>query len=147
MIRKGSVLMVVVLVSASGLAADLGGESSRTQEVAARTQQLRVRLTSQSGSSRVAALDGVGCTEAICSRVAIRTRAISSDEAGVTLVNFDAIAAMRMHRPGVATIDFVDGSSRQVVIPAENRVLYLLDDSHHTEKLNISELSAIEFMR
>ena len=147
MLRKGSVLMVVVFVSASWLATDLGGESSKTQGVAARSQQLHVRLTSRSGLSRVATLDGVGCTEAICSRVAVRTRAISGNEAGVTLVNFDAIAAMRMHRPGVATIDFVDGSSRQVVIPTENRVLYLFNDAHHPEKLNIGELSSIEFLR
>lgn len=147
MIRKGSVLIAVVLVSASWLATDLGGESSRTQGVAARSQQLQVRLTSRSGSSRVATLDGVGCTEAICSRVAVRTRAVSGEDASVTLVNFDVIAAMRIHRPGVATVDFVDGSSRQVVIPTENRVLYLFHDSHHREKLNMGELSAIEFLR
>ena len=147
MIRKGSVLIVVVLVSASWLATDLGGESSRTQGVAATSQQRHVRLTSRSGSSRVATLEGVGCTEAICSRVAVRTRPVSGDEAGVTFVNFDVTAAVRPHRPGVVTVDFVDGSSRQVVIPTENRVLYLFNDSHHREKLNMGELSAIEFLR
>jgi hypothetical protein len=40
-----------------------------------------------------------------------------------------------------------DGTSRQVIIPVDNRVLYLSDDSNLTQKLDLGKLAAIEFLR
>jgi hypothetical protein len=107
----------------------------------------RALLTPHAGPSRFATLEGVGCSETICSRVAVRTRAARSDEGGETLVRFDAIAAIRSNGAGRATVDFIDGSSRQVVIPAENRVFYLLNASDRPEKLDMGKLAVIEFLR
>jgi len=33
------------------------------------------------------------------------------------------------------------------VIPVENRVLYLIEPGHSSERLDVGELSAVEFLR
>ena len=150
MIRRISVLAVMALVGAPWLGSDVAGTSLGKVTITASGHQAphrRVLLTPRAGPSRVATLQGVGCSEAICSRVAVRTRAASREERGETLVRFDAIAAIKSNMAGHATIDFVDGSSRRVVIPIENRVLYLLDDSDRTQRLDMKEFESVEFLR
>jgi hypothetical protein len=48
---------------------------------------------------------------------------------------------------GHATVETIDGASRDVVIPVENRVLYLIEAGHTSERLDIGQLTAIEFLR
>ena len=70
-----------------------------------------------------------------------------AEKVAVELVRLDAIAAIRSNGAGHATVDFVDGSSRQVVIPTENRVFYLLNDSDLPERLDMGKFAAVEFLR
>jgi hypothetical protein len=62
-------------------------------------------------------------------------------------VRFDAIAAIRSNGAGHATVDSIDGSSRQVVIPTENRVFYLLNEADLPERLDIVDFASVEFIR
>ena len=149
MTRRISTVILTALLGGPWLGSPLAGDSPTRLEATAtphRALHWPVRLTPHSGPSRMATLEGVGCTQAICSRLAVRTRAAGGQQ-GETLVNFNAIGAIRLRRPGQVTVDFVDGSSRQVVIPSENRVLYVFNDAHASETLDIAEFSAIEFLR
>jgi hypothetical protein len=148
MIGRVSVLAVMALVGAPWLVSNVAGISLGKVTTASRRHEphRRVWLTPHSGPSRVATLEGVGCSEAICSRVRVRTRA-SGEERGETLVRFDEIVTIKSDKAGHATLDFVDGTSRRVVIPIENRVIYLLDDSDRTQRLDMRELESVEFLR
>jgi hypothetical protein len=150
MMRRISVFAVIALVAAPWLVSDVAGTSLGTPTSSAsghHAPHRRVLLTPHDGPSRFATLEGVGCSEAICSRVAVRTRAASGEEGRETLVRFDAIAQIRSNGAGHATVDFVDGSSRHVVIPTENRVFYVLNDSGRPEKLDMGTFAAVEFLR
>jgi hypothetical protein len=93
----------------------------------------------------MATLDGVGCSEAICSRVSVRTRGFG--EGGVVRTRFDTIGAIKMLDGGTATVELTDGTSQRVVVAVDNRVLYLLDDTGRAQKVDLGELAAVEFLR
>ena len=143
--RKVSLLIVIMLAGAPLPSDVVVASRARPAEVQQRATHGLLRLTPHSGPSRMAFLDGVGCTEAICSRVAIPMLG-DGDEAD-TLVDFDTITAIRPHDTGRATMDLIDGTSRQVVIPIENRVLYLSDASGEAQKLDLGAFAVIEFLR
>ena len=147
MMMKTSLLILITLAGAP-LVSDVAVASRATPATAHERMTHRlVRLTPASGPSRVATLEGVGCIQAICSRVAIRTLGDDEGEHADVLVDFETITAIRSHGGGRATVDLIDGTSRRVVIPVNNRVLYLSDDSHRAEKLDVGQLEAIEFLR
>ena len=109
MMRRISVFAVIALVGAPWLVGEVAG-TARALTIAAsghRAPQSRVLLTPLAGPSRVATLEGVGCSEAICSRVAVRTRPADREDRAQTLVRFDTIAAIKLNKAGRATIDFV----------------------------------------
>ena len=106
----------------------------------------RVRLTLRSGESRETTLDGVGCSQSLCSRVAIRARAERGGQ-NEQLIRFGEIRSIQVRGAGRVTIDRFDGSSEQLVVPVENRVLYLIDPRDSLKRLDVRELSAIEFLR
>ena len=146
MTRKVSLAILIML--AAPLASDVSLASRATPAVAHEHATRRlVRLMPHSGPPHLANLVGVGCTEAICSRIAIRLLGDDVGEQVDTLVDFETITAIRLHDAGRPTVDLANGASRRVVIPIDNRVLYLSDDSHRSEKLDVGELAAIEFLR
>jgi len=141
-------LMILIMLAGAPLASDVAVASRPTSAAAQpRATHRIVRLTPLSGPSRVATLEGVGCTEAICSRVAIRTLRDDEGEHADVLVDFETITAIKPREAGRATVVLTDGTSRQVVIPVDNRVLYLSDDSDRTQKVDVGEFAAIEFLR
>src|SRR5258706_137947 len=83
------------------------------------TQSTRlVRLGLRDGSSKVVRLDGVGCAESICSRVAVNSHAV-----GNVIVNrtqLDTIAAIRDITNDSALFVFGDGSRRRVSVIPDN---------------------------
>jgi len=105
----------------------------------------RIRLTLRAGQAREATLDGVGCSQLLCSRTGIRARA--ERQGGESPIRFHDIRAIRLSVAGHATVETIDGASRDVVIPVENRVLYLIEAGHTSERLDIGQLTAIEFLR
>ena len=97
MTRRISMLIAVTLVGALWLASDITSAPIVSLAATARSEgssHWRVRLTPYSGPSRMATLDGVGCSEAICSRVSVRTRAFG--EGNVIRRPFDTISAIKM---------------------------------------------------
>jgi hypothetical protein len=108
---------------------------------------LSIRIVPRNGPVHIETLDGIGCTEAICSRVFVRTLVVDNEGAAVQNVRFDTVAAIELLGGGDALIRFIDGGFQRVLVASDNRVLYLLDEAGHTKKVDLGGLAAIEFLR
>lgn len=104
---------------------------------------LPVTLTLTDGTQRTATLQGVGCTESMCSRV----RAVDSHADSVWL---DGLTCVRdiSHNPSGrihAVFTFRDGTERAALITETNRVLYLKDHQGRDRTLDLARLTRIDF--
>ena len=104
---------------------------------------LRARVTLEDGTSRAITIQGVGCTESICSRV--RATAVMADS-----VWLDGLASVRAIShdttgPVKAVFTLKNGTERQASIVQVNRVLYVDGRFGRTEKLDLGSLTRIDF--
>jgi len=109
----------------------------------AHRSRLYVTLTLADGTQHAAILQGVGCSEAMCSRV--RAQNIHADS-----VWLDGLASVRpMTRlasgPVRVVFAFKDGTAREATIIETNRVLYLTDRSGRHRTLDLASLNQIDF--
>ena len=112
-----------------------------------RAGRLTIRIVPRNGAAHIETLDGIGCTEAICSRVFVRMLGLGEEGGAVQNVYFHTIAAIETRGGGDVRVRFIDGTWQRAVVAADNRVLYLIDDGGHTKKVDIGELAAIEVLR
>ena len=112
-----------------------------------RTADLMIRITPLNSPSRVEALDGIGCSEAICSRVFVRTLVEDKDRTVTRDIPLDTVAAMESLGGGHARVRFINRTVQRLVVPIGWRVLYLVDAAGHTKKVDLSELHSIEFLK
>ena len=102
-----------------------------------------VRLGLHDGTSRLVRLEGVGCDETMCSRIAVNTRTV-----GNVIVNrtrFEDIRAIEDVGGDAATFVFKDGTTRRVSVIADNRVLYVIDDHGRSQKIRLSRVRSVDF--
>lgn len=87
-------------------------------------------------------IEGLGCSAAICSRVAIKGKT-----EGDSLSTFwlDSIAAIRDTTERDALIVMKNGTSRRVSLVTDFRFLYFADRSSIPEKLDLGKIKSIEF--
>jgi hypothetical protein len=130
---SAAVLFIVPLHVVSG---------APSKESAAQGTRL-VRLGLQDGSSNVVRLDGVGCDESICSRVAVNSRSVGN--AIVNRTRFDTIAAIREIADDSAVFVLKDGTARRVSVIPDNRVLYVIAADGHTQKIGLRQVKSIQF--
>ena len=95
------------------------------------------------GTDRRVTLQGVGCTESMCSRV--RARDTKADD-----VWLDGLASIRpvSHNatgPVAAVLTFKDGTERQASIIEWHRVLYVEGSFGLTSKLDLARLARVDF--
>ena len=112
-----------------------------------RTAGLMIRITALNGPSRVETLDGIGCSEAICSRVFVRTLVEDEGRTVARDIPLDTVAAIEPRGGGHARVRFINGTVRRLVVPTGWRVLYLLDEAGRAKKVDLSELQSIEFLK
>jgi len=117
-------------------------ERGASSEHAEHTGQL-IRLNVRDGSSQIVTLDGVGCDETICSRVAVNARSLGNVIANRT--RFADIAAIRDISEAAATFVLKDGTTHQLSIVPDNRVLYVFDANHRPQKISLQRLTSVEF--
>jgi hypothetical protein len=116
---------------------------ARPHTDAAHRSALPVTLTLADGTERTATLQGVGCTDAMCSRV----RAQDSRSDSIWL---DGLAGVRQISDGASgplrvVLAFKDGTERASSIAETNRVLYLTDQSGHRRTVDLASLKRIDF--
>lgn len=102
-----------------------------------------VRLTLRDGSFRIARLDGVGCNESLCSRIAMNTQTIGS--AVVNHTRLADVAALRSIDGAGALFVFRDGSTHWLSVVPDNRVLYVIGADGRIQKVGLSRLTSIDF--
>jgi hypothetical protein len=102
-----------------------------------------VRLELRDGSSKLVELDGVGCDESICSRVAVGARTVGN--VVVNRTKFADITAVKNITGETAVFVFKDGTTRQVSVIPDNRMLYVIDSARRTRKIHLGELISIDF--
>jgi len=105
---------------------------------------LRARVTMADGTTRTITLQGVGCTESLCSRV--RARDVKADT--VWLDGLASVSEISNNPDDSVGAVFAskDGSERQTSIPALNRVFYIQGRFGRTEKLDLASLTKIDFL-
>ena len=102
-----------------------------------------IRLNVRDGSSQIVTLDGVGCDETICSRVAVNARSLGNVIANRT--RFADIAAIRDISEATATFVLKDGTTQKLSVVPDNRVLYVFDANHRSQKISLQRLTSVEF--
>jgi hypothetical protein len=102
-----------------------------------------IRLNARDGSSQVVTLNGVGCDETICSRVAVNARSLGNVIANRT--RFADIAAIRDISEAAATFVLRDGTKHRLSVVPDNRVLYVFDANHREQKISLQRLTSVEF--
>jgi hypothetical protein len=116
---------------------------AKPHDDAAHRSALHVTLTLANGARHTATLQGVGCTEAMCSRV--RAQDNQSDS-----IWLDGLASVRQisgaaSGPLHVVLAFKDGSERAASIRETNRILYLNDSRHRNRTLDLASLTQLDF--
>jgi hypothetical protein len=106
-----------------------------------------IRIVPRNGPPYVESLDGIGCSEALCSRVFVRVWIDDDEGTALRRIPFDTVAAIEMLGGGDARIRSIDGTAQPVIVAADNRVLYLIDQTGRAKTLDLSKAVSIEFLR
>jgi hypothetical protein len=117
------------------------GGASLPSRVEGHGSGLSARVISADGTSRTVRLEGVGCTESMCSRVFIRTKS-----AGAPLQTWiDSVASIRNTTQNDALFVMKDGTERRLAFVPDFRVLYVSSRNGGTEKLDLAKIQSLEF--
>jgi len=104
---------------------------------------LMARITMRDGTTRTVKLEGVGCTQSICSRTAIKAK---SESDSVVKTWFDGLAAIQDTTSRDALFVMKDGTSKRMSLLTDFRVLYLANRLRGPERLDLGALKSIEFV-
>jgi hypothetical protein len=106
-------------------------------------RELAATVTLLDGSTKAARIEGLGCTNSICSRVAIKGRAADG-----SLVSFwlDGIAAIRDTHANGALLVLKDGTEQRISLVTDFRVLYLANPARGAERLDLTRIKSLEFL-
>jgi hypothetical protein len=101
------------------------------------------RITMPNGIVRTVKVQGVGCSEAICSRAFIRGKVDSHSTATVW---FDRISTIKDVTENAALFVMKDGTERRVAFIPDFRVLYIANPNGGTEKLDLRTIQSLEML-
>ena len=134
--KKWTLTSCVLTLMFTGLRAPSG-------EAKTSTAPLVARVTFANGSAQTVRLEGVGCSEALCSRVAVRTRA--EGESPVTRIWLDTIAAITDITAETALFVLKDGTARRLSVVHDNQFLYVESQTGADRKINLAGVRRVEF--
>ena len=132
-----------VTVTCFVLTLTLGGLRAPSSEAKGSAAPLVARMTLANGSTQTVALEGVGCSEALCSRVAVRTRA--EGDSRVTRTWLDTIASIKDITSDTAVFVLTDGTARRLSVVHDNQFLYFEGQNGAAGKINLSGVKRVEF--
>ena len=116
---------------------------AKPHDDSAHRSELPIVLTLRDGSQQTLTLRGVGCTEAMCSRVRAQDDRADS-------IWLDGLASVRQiagtaSGPLHVVLGFKDGTERAASISATNRLLYLTDSGGHNRTVDLGSLAQLDF--
>jgi hypothetical protein len=137
MLRIGCVAMVLVIPAFTS------GGATLPSQVEGHRSGMMAKVVSADGTSRTVRLEGVGCTESVCSRVFIR----SKGKSGAPLRTwFDSIASIKDGTAADALFVMKDGTERRLSFVTDFRVLYVSSRNDGTQKLDLAKIRSVEFL-
>jgi hypothetical protein len=136
-IRIGCVAMILLIPALKS------GGANLPSQVEGHRSGLTARVTAADGTSRTIRLEGLGCTESMCSRVFIRTKS----ESGAPLQTWlDSVASIKGTSENNALFVMKDGTERRLSFVPDFRVLYISNPSSRAEKLDLARIRSLEFV-
>ena len=94
-------------------------------------------------TDRVIKLEGIGCSESMCSRVFIR----STTENGAPLQTWlDSIASIQHTAANDALLVMRNGTEQRVTLVPDFRVLYVSNPAGRQERLDLARIRSLEFL-
>jgi hypothetical protein len=135
---KKMILTVTVLIVVVGARWAVPVESKAGQS------SIVARMTLANGSSRTVTLEGVGCSKAMCSRVAIQGKA--SGDSRVTRTWLDTIATIKDISSEDALFVLKNGTARRLSVVHDNRFLYFADQNGVGGKIDLAGVKSVEFL-
>jgi len=135
-----ALIPVLTIAGANGPSAvkEAGREASQGHR-----SGMMARAVFLDGTERTLRLEGVGCSESICSRVFIR----STGEGGVPLRTWlDSIASIQHTAANDALLVMRDGAQRRVTFVPDFRVLYISTPGGRAERLDLTTIRSLEFL-
>jgi hypothetical protein len=120
------------------------GGTSLPSQVDGHRSGITAKIVSVDRTTRTVKLQGIGCTESMCSRVFIR----SKDENGAPVqIWLDSIASIQDATASNALFVMKNGSERRMGFVSDFRVLYVSSpSSSRTEKLDLAKVRSLEFL-
>ena len=136
-LRIGCVTMILLIPAFRSGAANL------PSQVEGHRSGLTARVTEADGTSRTIKLEGVGCTESMCSRVFIRSKSASGAPLQTWL---DSVASVKDTSEKGALFVMRDGTERRLSFVPDFRVLYVSNPTGHAEKLDFAKIRSLDFL-
>jgi hypothetical protein len=133
-----------VVYALVGLIALAGSLWAGPEETRAGSARLVAKMTRANGGSQTITLEGVGCSGALCSRVAVRTKA--DDDPRVTKTWLDTIAAIRDITSKDALFVLKNGTAQRFSVVHDNQFLYFADQHGGQGKIDLAGIKSIEFL-
>jgi hypothetical protein len=146
-IIRTSSLAVVLLVAGTFASQGATGFLTSKEDNASAQEHLSglmARITLPNGTTDTVRLDGIGCTESICSRVLIKAKTAKN---ALVEMSFDSIVAIRDVREDGALFVLKDHSEQRLSLVPDFRVLYLAKEGTRKEKLDLATIKSFEILR
>ena len=100
-----------------------------------------VTITMANGTRRIVRLEGVGCTESICSRVLMKGRAF---DGSIVSIPFETISAIQDVTYTSALFVMKDGKQQRLSLLTDFRVLYSPTANGRIEKIDLAKIKSLE---
>jgi hypothetical protein len=117
---------------------DTGGQASHGHRTG-----LTARVISTDGLSRTVTLEGVGCSESMCSRVFIQS---TSDSGARVQTWLDSIESIKDTTERDALFVMKDGTEQRLAFVTDFRVLYVSSPTGKRQKLDLAKIRSLEFV-
>ena len=135
-LRIGCMAIILLLPAFKSRAVNL------PSQVGGHRSGLTARVVSLDGSSRTVRLDGIGCTESMCSRVFVRNESESRAPLQTWL---DTIVSIKEITENNALFAMKDGTERRLAFVSDFRVIYISDATGSGQKLDLGKIRSLEF--
>jgi hypothetical protein len=146
-----SLATLLAVLTPAPIIADGQGQTDTVQSRAlvtggqdARSVPLVATITLANGSSRTVSLEGVGCSETLCSRVVVMSRI--DGERHVQRTRLDSLVAIKDITKDGARFVFKDGTERRQSVVSDNRVLYVVNQNGDKTRIDLARMASVEFL-
>jgi hypothetical protein len=104
---------------------------------------LMANATFADGTTQIVRIDGIGCTESMCSTVLMKAKNAKN---ALVEIRFDSIATIRDIRQNEAIFVAKDGTEQRLTLVSDFRVLYVSASSGAKRKIDLAKIKSLEIL-